>query len=82
VGINHFKEWTVAHGTMKSKAGSFNKHQKIGSHCHMLGSCCFNGNECLTGATNGELYVWNDMSIRLVFEKYHDRLIDAITIYG
>jgi len=45
-----------------------------------IGSCEFNGDECLTGSINGDLYKWNGTTVSIAYKKLHTRMIDAITV--
>lgn len=71
-GIKHFKEWTVG-ANLTAKTGRFG--QKDARH----GSCQYNGENCLTGAITGELYIWAGAGIKDA-KKLHDKPLDAIHV--
>jgi hypothetical protein len=71
-GIKHFKEWTVG-ANLTAKTGRFG--QKDVRH----GSCQYNGENCLTGAITGELYIWAGAGIKDA-KKLHERPLDAIHV--
>lgn len=59
---------------MTKKLGNFNGLDQ------RVGSCEFNGNDCLTGSINGDLYKWNGTNVSIAVLKLHSRMIDAITV--
>lgn len=71
-GVKHFMTWKV--GTnLKSTRGNFNKNDM------RIGSCKFNGDNCLTGSITGELYIWSGQAIKET-KKLHERPLDAIFV--
>ena len=73
-GPKHFKLWT--HGsTLTAKDGSF------GTYDQRHAVCEFAGENCLTGAITGELYVWSGNAIKQAV-KCHEKLLETIHING
>lgn len=73
-GVKHFKQYVLNGGKPKTNLGNFNGLDQ------RIGSCEFNGNDCLTGSINGDLYLWSGTSAANKVPKLHTRMIDAITI--
>jgi microtubule-associated protein-like 6 len=72
VGPKHFKLWTLA-GKLAAKKGQF------GNANNMLNCVAFNKNDCLVGAANGELQVWQGISMGKAL-PLHKGALDAIWV--
>ena len=76
VGAKLFKEFTITGNKIKGVMGKF------GNLDPWLPCCVFNGQDCLTGNRKGDLYLWNGTTPKVLKEKLHEGLIDAICCDG
>jgi WD40 repeat protein len=73
-GSKHFKHYIIKGNSFRGSLGNFAKLDQ------RIGCCQFNGNDCLTGNINGDLYKWNGSQASMLMPKLHSRFIDAITV--
>eukprot|EP01017_Pseudomicrothorax_dubius_P040457 TRINITY_DN6328_c0_g1_i1.p1 TRINITY_DN6328_c0_g1~~TRINITY_DN6328_c0_g1_i1.p1 ORF type:complete len:614 (+),score=151.97 TRINITY_DN6328_c0_g1_i1:60-1844(+) len=73
VGPKHFKAWTAENKAFRSKRGVF------GNANNLLVTAAFNNEDCLVGASNGELQIWMGANMTKAL-PIHTAGIDALYV--
>lgn len=68
VGVRHIKFWTQAGGGLTSKRGTYGNVGK--AETQLCATCPSEAGIVITGASNGQLYIWNNETLKGCVEAH------------